>query len=102
EPGSVLIRDPGMLHRGTPNQTETPRTMLTICYLRRTHRHDYGDIGFNLDESLLETLAPAAKRLFIGTRPEQMASATPASPPRTKRKWRWFPWHQRHARPVSK
>jgi len=64
EPGSVLIRDPGMLHRGTPNSIDKPRTMLTICYLRRGHEHDYGDIRFNLDEGIYETLAPAAKRVF--------------------------------------
>jgi ectoine hydroxylase-related dioxygenase (phytanoyl-CoA dioxygenase family) len=64
EPGSVLIRDPGMLHRGTPNPTDTPRAMLTLAYQRRSHRHDYGDIRFNLDEALYERLSPAAKRVF--------------------------------------
>jgi ectoine hydroxylase-related dioxygenase (phytanoyl-CoA dioxygenase family) len=64
EPGSVLIRDPGMLHRGTPNPTDSPRTMLTICYVRRSHIHDYGDIRFNIDEAIHENLAPAARRRF--------------------------------------
>ena len=67
EPGSVLIRDPGMLHRGTPNPTDSPRTMLTICYVRRGHDHDYGDIRFNIDEAIHENLAPAARRRFALT-----------------------------------
>jgi ectoine hydroxylase-related dioxygenase (phytanoyl-CoA dioxygenase family) len=64
EPGSALIRDPGMLHRGTPNPTDAPRSMLTLCYVRRSHRHDYGDVRFNLDKALYEALPPAAKRVF--------------------------------------
>jgi ectoine hydroxylase-related dioxygenase (phytanoyl-CoA dioxygenase family) len=75
EPGSVLIRNPGMLHRGTPNPTEIPRTMLTICYLRRSHSHDYGDTRFNCDAAVYERLSPALKRLFIEATAEQ------ASPP---------------------
>jgi hypothetical protein len=33
--GSVLIRDQRMLHRGTPNRTDTPRYMLSLIYRRR-------------------------------------------------------------------
>ena len=69
-PGSVLIRDPGMLHRGTPNPTDAPRTMLTLCYLRRGHHHDYGDVRFNLDGELRARLAPTVQRLFPDARTE--------------------------------
>ncbi|HKH22062.1 MAG TPA: phytanoyl-CoA dioxygenase family protein [Solirubrobacterales bacterium] len=64
EPGSILIRDPGMLHRGTPNRTRHPRTMLTICYLRRDYDYDYGSVEYNLDAELLAGLDPAVRRLF--------------------------------------
>jgi ectoine hydroxylase-related dioxygenase (phytanoyl-CoA dioxygenase family) len=92
EPGSVLIRDPGMLHRGTPNPTDTPRTMLTICYLRRGHEHDYGDIRFNLDEAIYEKLAPAAKRVFAGTLGERKTPEDFQAPPPRLSMW---PWRQR-------
>ena len=62
EPGDVLIRDPGMLHRGTPNRTRRPRTMLTLCYLRRDHDHDYGTTEHNFDTEL-----------FCAPRPERPA-----------------------------
>jgi ectoine hydroxylase-related dioxygenase (phytanoyl-CoA dioxygenase family) len=64
EPGSVLIRDPGMLHRGTPNRTRRPRTMLTVCYLRRDHDHDYGTTEYNFDAELFAGLDPSVQRLF--------------------------------------
>jgi ectoine hydroxylase-related dioxygenase (phytanoyl-CoA dioxygenase family) len=82
EPGSVLIRDPGMLHRGTPNPTDTPRTMLTICYLRRGHSHDYGDIRFNLDAALYEKLSPAARRVFDRPREQTNPGESSARPAR--------------------
>jgi ectoine hydroxylase-related dioxygenase (phytanoyl-CoA dioxygenase family) len=64
EPGSVLIRNPGMLHRGTPNRTRTPRTMLTLCYLRRDYDYDYGSAEYNLDAGLFARLDPGVRRLF--------------------------------------
>jgi ectoine hydroxylase-related dioxygenase (phytanoyl-CoA dioxygenase family) len=64
EPGSILIRDPGMLHRGTPNRSDAPRTMLTICYMRRGHSHDYGSLQFNVDDEIYSTLSPAVRRIF--------------------------------------
>jgi len=91
EPGSILIRNPGMLHRGTPNLSEIPRTMLTICYLRRGHSHEYGDTRFNFDGALYERLSPAVKRVFAGTTAEQ-ASSEPRTPSLPSRRW---PWHRR-------
>jgi ectoine hydroxylase-related dioxygenase (phytanoyl-CoA dioxygenase family) len=64
EPGSLLIRDPGTLHRGTPNRTRAARTMLTVCYLSRDHDHDYGTTEYNLDAELLARLDPSVQRLF--------------------------------------
>ena len=43
KPGELLIRDPGMWHRGTPNPTDEPRTMLTIGYFRKDYYYKYGD-----------------------------------------------------------
>ena len=64
EPGSVLVRDPGMLHRGTQNRTRSPRTMLTLCYLSRAHDHDYGETEYNLDAELFDRLDPSVRGLF--------------------------------------
>ena len=64
EPGDILIRDAGALHRGTPNLTDEPRMMLTICYTRPRHVHDYGTPRYNLDEALLARLPPPVRRLF--------------------------------------
>jgi ectoine hydroxylase-related dioxygenase (phytanoyl-CoA dioxygenase family) len=64
EPGSILIRNPGMLHRGTPNRTRRPRTMLTVCYLRREYDYDYGSTEYNLDSELFARLDPTVQRLF--------------------------------------
>jgi ectoine hydroxylase-related dioxygenase (phytanoyl-CoA dioxygenase family) len=35
EIGDVLIRHPWVLHRGTPNTTDTPRALATIRYVRQ-------------------------------------------------------------------
>ena len=100
EPGSVLIRDPGMLHRGTPNQTDEPRTMLTICYLRHGHSHDYGDARFNLDESLRDALPSAVRRLFAGADLRPAAAAEAVA--RRRRRWPWRPGLAHQARTDSK
>jgi len=64
EPGDLLIRDPGLLHRGTINQTDEPRSMLTICYFRNGKTHDYGKAEYSLDRELWEALDPPVKALF--------------------------------------
>jgi ectoine hydroxylase-related dioxygenase (phytanoyl-CoA dioxygenase family) len=64
EPGDLLIRDPGLLHRGTVNRTEHPRTMLTLCYFKQNETHDYGEPGYNLDREMWEQLDSAVKSLF--------------------------------------
>lgn len=63
-PGDLLIRDPGMLHRGTPNPSDEPRTMLTQCFFRRRREWNYGRLDYNLDAQLYAGLAPDVQRLF--------------------------------------
>jgi ectoine hydroxylase-related dioxygenase (phytanoyl-CoA dioxygenase family) len=74
EPGSVLIRDPGMLHRGTANGSDEPRTMLTICYTSKQHSHDYGDTRYNVDEALYGGLPDSVRSLVAA--PTVAASTT--------------------------
>lgn len=78
EPGDILIRDPGLLHRGTVNRTDEPRTMLTLCYFRRGQSHDYGRAEYNLDRSIWENLAPEAKRLFAHEFESSSAAPSPS------------------------
>jgi ectoine hydroxylase-related dioxygenase (phytanoyl-CoA dioxygenase family) len=88
EPGSILIRNPGMLHRGTPNRTRRPRTMLTVCYLRRDYDYDYGAVEYNLDSELFARLDPSVQSLFpeLGAahqaRPVSKNLAAPSRQPR--------------------
>lgn len=63
-PGELMIRDPGMLHRGTPNRTDEPRTMLTAGYFRNSYYYPYGDLFYNLDEELYRDLEPAVQQQF--------------------------------------
>lgn len=63
-PGDLMIRDPGMLHRGTPNPTSQPRTMLTTGYFRNDYYYPYGDALDNLDEELYGKLEPSVQQLF--------------------------------------
>ena len=64
QPGDLMIRDPGMWHRGTPNTTEDPRTMLTISYFRRSYFYNYGDPYYNLDQEIFDALDPSVQRAF--------------------------------------
>lgn len=64
EPGDVLIRDPALLHRGTVNHTDQPRTMLAVCYFREGLTHNYGRLDLSLDRDLYERLAPEIRHLF--------------------------------------
>lgn len=63
-PGDLMIRDPGMLHRGTPNPTDEPRTMLTAGYFRSDYYYPYGDPRYNLDNELYRKLDPPVRQLF--------------------------------------
>ena len=63
-PGELMIRDPGMLHRGTPNPTDERRTMLTAGYFRNDYYYPYGDTRCNLDEKLYQQLDSTVRQLF--------------------------------------
>ncbi len=60
-PGDLMIRDPGMWHRGTPNPLDEPRTMLTISYFRRNYFYNYGDPYYNLNKELFDALDPSVQ-----------------------------------------
>src|SRR5207237_1247204 len=45
EVGDVLIRHPWVLHRGTPNTTETPRALVSIRYVRRWYADDSREVN---------------------------------------------------------
>lgn len=64
KPGEILIRDLAMWHRGTPNPTNHPRTMLTVGMFRADHEYGYGSPSFNLDDTLYEQLDPRIQRMF--------------------------------------
>lgn len=85
DPGDVLVRDPGLLHRGTVNETDEPRTMLTLAFFRAGEDHSYGDVRFSLDESLFAALEPEAQALFahaFAPSPEPQAAPTHRFSPR--------------------
>jgi ectoine hydroxylase-related dioxygenase (phytanoyl-CoA dioxygenase family) len=66
DPGDLLIRDPALMHRGTVNHTDRPRTMLAVCYFRDGLTHNYGRLDLSLDRRLYERLAPEIRHLFAG------------------------------------
>ena len=45
ELGDVLIRHPWALHRGTPNETNTPRALVSIRYVRRWYADDSREVN---------------------------------------------------------
>lgn len=64
QPGEILIRDLAMWHRGTPNETDEPRTMMTIGFFRGGYTYGYGDPSYNVDREVYENLPPRIKRMF--------------------------------------
>jgi ectoine hydroxylase-related dioxygenase (phytanoyl-CoA dioxygenase family) len=63
-PGEILIRDLAMWHRGTPNTTDEPRSMLTISFFRKDKAYGYGNTAYNIDEPLYQQLNPRMQRMF--------------------------------------
>jgi ectoine hydroxylase-related dioxygenase (phytanoyl-CoA dioxygenase family) len=61
--GDVMIRDPRMLHRGTPNRTAEPRPVLVIAYHRPWYRH-YGHEAMAICPALRDTLSPRGRSLL--------------------------------------
>jgi hypothetical protein len=45
EIGDVLIRHPWTLHRGTPNETDTPRALVSVRYVRRWYADDSREVN---------------------------------------------------------
>ena len=43
--GDVLIRHPWMLHRGSPNRTDTPRALVSIRWVRRWYVDDSREVA---------------------------------------------------------
>lgn len=64
KPGEILIRDLAMWHRGTPNPTDSQRTMLTIGMFRGDYEYGYGDAKYNLDAELYQQLDPRIQKMF--------------------------------------
>jgi hypothetical protein len=57
EIGDVLIRHPWALHRGTPNTTDTPRTLVTIRYVRRWYTDNSRDVN-SIPRVVWQSLTP--------------------------------------------
>lgn len=64
KPGEILIRDPAMWHRGTPNPTEEPRTMITMGFFRSSYDYGYGDPSFNVDAQTYAQLPTRVRQMF--------------------------------------
>lgn len=62
--GDILLRDPGMLHRGTINRSGEPRPVLTLGVAKRSYDYRYGNIRFNLDETAYAALDERVRAMF--------------------------------------
>jgi len=69
ETGDVLIRHPWVLHRGSPNSTDTPRALLSIRYVRPWYVDESREVS-SLPQSVWESL----------TRDHQKMMRYPVSP----------------------
>jgi Phytanoyl-CoA dioxygenase (PhyH) len=109
ELGDLLVRDPGLLHRGTVNNTDQPRSMLTVCYFREGEDHSYGNVEYSLDREIWEGLEPEVREVFayafLSKTKEEAVSAPEAemiSPPeptfqQRRQGFRW-PWFRPHGK----
>jgi ectoine hydroxylase-related dioxygenase (phytanoyl-CoA dioxygenase family) len=61
--GDVLVRHPWVLHRGTPNQTETPRALLTIRWVRDWYADSSRDVNM-IPQSVWFSLTPEQQNLM--------------------------------------
>ena len=73
--GSLLIRDARMWHRGTPNQSDTPRPNIALMYARHWFKTMYPQIGIR--QNIYDSLPERSQKLFrheaIGTREDPRA-----------------------------
>ena len=63
EVGDVLIRHPWALHRGTPNNTGTPRALVTVRYVRRWYMDDSRDAN-SIGRATWEALTSEQQRVM--------------------------------------
>jgi ectoine hydroxylase-related dioxygenase (phytanoyl-CoA dioxygenase family) len=63
EIGDVLIRHPWALHRGTPNQADTPRALVTIRYVRHWYT-DGSREAKPIPAKVWDSLTPEQRRLM--------------------------------------
>jgi hypothetical protein len=61
--GDVLIRHPWVLHRGTPNITETPRPLVSVRYVRRWYADDSREVN-PLPRVVWQSLTPAQQSVM--------------------------------------
>ena len=61
--GDVLIRNPWVLHRGTPNTSGAPRPLVSIRYVRRWYTDDSREVD-RLPRSVWQALTPAQQSLM--------------------------------------
>jgi hypothetical protein len=60
--GDVMVRDVRGLHRGTPNRTGTPRTMIVVGYNRREHKRP--QLKINIPRAEWERLSDRGRELL--------------------------------------
>lgn len=63
ELGDVLIRHPWALHRGTPNETNTPRALVSIRYVRRWYADDSREVN-TVPRSVWQSLTTAQQSIM--------------------------------------
>jgi ectoine hydroxylase-related dioxygenase (phytanoyl-CoA dioxygenase family) len=111
EPGDLLVRDPGLLHRGTVNQTDAPRSMLTVCYFRKGEDHSYGNLEYSLDREIWQTLESEVRDVFayaFSSKKGPSASApesgvpSPPEPAVPASGGFWRPWFKGRAKSVRR
>jgi hypothetical protein len=62
EAGDVMIRDVRALHRGTPNRTDQPRTMVVVGYNRSEHLRP--QLKINIPRDTYDKLSARARHLL--------------------------------------
>jgi ectoine hydroxylase-related dioxygenase (phytanoyl-CoA dioxygenase family) len=80
EIGDVLIRHPWAMHRGTPNNSATPRPLVSIRYVRRWYCDDSREVNA-IPHHVWESLTEAQRRMMrfpILSRGRRTASSSPS------------------------
>jgi ectoine hydroxylase-related dioxygenase (phytanoyl-CoA dioxygenase family) len=63
EIGDVLIRHPWALHRGSPNMTDTPGTLISIRYVRPWYADSSREVN-SVPRAVWDLLTPAQQRVM--------------------------------------